>query len=134
MTIRKGLVLSVALLLAVAALSAFQDKPVDLTGAWSGTLTATGEQADTAYFNLTQKGAELTGTAGPSAERQVPISNGKVATVKGVTTATFGSSQPNGLVMTFDLKLVDGRLKGTVVGAKDGEKRQAAIDVGRVKK
>jgi len=39
MTFRKILVLSVARLIAASTLSAFQAKPVDVTGAWSGTFT-----------------------------------------------------------------------------------------------
>ena len=42
-------------------------------------------------------------------------------------------TQPNGLVMKFDLKIVDGRLKGKVIGEMNGEKREAALDVGRAK-
>jgi hypothetical protein len=82
---------------------------------------------------LTQKAAEVTGTAGPSPDRQFPLSNGKVATVKGVTTVTFDATQPNGLVMKFDLKLVDGRLQGQVTAERDGQKREGAVDLGRAK-
>jgi hypothetical protein len=115
-------------------LAARQATPVDLTGNWIGSLTPTdGENKSGAYFSFKQKGADLAGTAGPDANRQAPIANGKVATVKGVTSVTFDSTQPNGLVMKFDLKLVEGRLKGSVVGELQGEKRTATIDVGRSK-
>ena len=133
MTFRKVLVLPVALLIAASTLSAFQAKPVDVTGVWTGTLTRGGGEPGEAYLNLKQKGAEVSGTAGPGPDRQVAITNGKVATVKGVTSVTFDSTQPNGLVMTFDLKVVDGRLKGQVTAERDGEKREAVVDVGRAK-
>ena len=133
MQIRKMLALPLALLIAASSLSAFQAKPVDLTGKWSGTFTrSTGQQAE-AYLDLTQKGAELTGTAGPRPDQQLTISKGKVTTVKGVTSVTFEATEPNGNVIKFDLKLVEGRLKGQVVTDANGEKREATVDVGRTK-
>ena len=133
MPVRKILVLPVALLIATSTLSAFQAKPVDVTGVWTGSFTrSTGEQSG-AHMDLKQKGPEVTGTAGPAADRQVAIANGKVTTVKGVTTVTFDATQPNGLVMKFDLKVVDGRLKGQATAEANGEKREATIDVGRAK-
>ena len=133
MTVRKILMPSLAFLIAASALAAFQAKPVDLTGVWTGTLTpSTGEQG-TAHVVLKQTGTDLAGTAGPGADRQVPIAKGKVTTVKDVTSVTFEATQPNGVVLAFDLKLVDGRLKGNVVLTRDGEKRDATLDVGRAK-
>jgi len=127
------LVLPVALLVAAGSLSAFQTKAVDLTGVWTGTFTrSAGSQTD-AYLDLKQKGAELTGTAGPSLDQQVAIANGKVTTEKGVTSVAFDATQPNGLMLKFTLKLVEGRLKGTAIAEANGEKREAAIDVGRKK-
>jgi hypothetical protein len=133
MTFRRILAVAVALLIAASTLSAFQAKPVDVTGVWTGTFTrSTGEQSG-AHIDLKQKGTEVTGTAGPGADRQVAIANGKVTTVKDVTTVTFDATQPNGLVMQFDLKVVDGRLKGKATAEANGEKREALIDVGRAK-
>lgn len=132
MPLRK-IVLPVLLLIAASTLSAFQAKPVDVTGTWTGTFTrSTGEPSE-AHIVLKQKDTEVTGTAGPGADRQVAIANGKVTTIKGVTTVTFDATQPNGLVMKFDLKMVDGRLKGTATAEANGEKREATIDVGRAK-
>lgn len=134
MSFRKMLAIAVALLIAGSTLSAFQAKPVDVTGTWTGTFTrSTGGDPTEAHIVLKQKGTEVTGTAGPGADRQVPIANGKVTTVKGVTSVTFDATQPNGLVMKFDLKLVDARLKGKATADANGEKREATIDVGRAK-
>jgi len=134
MTPRKILALSAALFIAASTLSAFQAKPIDLTGTWTGTLTpTTGSGGGPAHLVLKQKGTELTGTAGPEPDRQVPIANGKVTTVKGVTSLVFDATQPNGAVMKFDLKVVEARLKGNVTLEKDGEKREATLDVGRAK-
>ena len=133
MTFRKMLVCTVALLIAAATLSAFQAKPGDVTGVWTGTLTRSGGDPGGAHLDLKQKGAELTGTAGPGADRQVAIANGKVSTVKGVTSVTFDATQPNGMVMKFDLKVVEGRLKGNVTAEQSGKKIEAVLDVGRAK-
>ena len=133
MTFPRILSVAAAFVLAASTLSAFQAKPVDLTGVWTGTLTrSTGEQGG-AHLDLKQKGTELTGTAGPAADRQVPIANGKATTVKGVTSVTFDATQPNGMVMKFNLSVVDGRLKGKVTAEADGEKREGTLDVGRAK-
>jgi hypothetical protein len=133
-THRKILVLSLALLMAAAPLAAFQAKPVDVSGTWTGTLTrSTGEQGGPAHMALTQKGTDLTGTAGPGPDRQLPLANGKVTTVKDVTSVTFEVTQPNGAVMKFDLKVVDGRLKGNVTLELEGKKQEGTIDVGRAK-
>jgi hypothetical protein len=134
MTFRRMLVLSAAVLMAASALSASQAKPADLTGVWTGTFTPSDGGPGGAHIDLKQKGAEVTGTAGPGADRQVAISNGKVTTVKDVTSVTFDATQPNGLVLKFNLTLVDGRLKGKAnAEAPSGEKREAAVDVGRAK-
>ena len=133
MTVRKLLVLPVAILIAASTLGAFQAKPVDVTGKWAGSLTRSDGQPSEAHFNFTQKGTALTGTAGPAADRQIAIENGKVATVKGVTSLTFQATQPNGLVMKFDLKVVEDRLKGKSTIEFNGETREATIDVGRAK-
>jgi beta-glucanase (GH16 family) len=134
MGLRKALVVSFVAVFAVATVSAFQAKPVDLTGVWTGSFTMSNGRASTAHLSLTQKGAELTGTAGPGPQQQAPIANGKVALVKGVTTATFSiTERDGGSPISFDLKLVEGRLKGTATGEENGEKHEATVDVGRAK-
>jgi len=133
MTIRQSLALTVVLLIAASTLAAFQDKPVDLTGVWTGTLTRAVGEPTGARFDLKQKGTDLTGTAGPDAERQLPIANAKITTVKGVTGVTFEVTQPNGLLIKFDLKVVDGRLKGKTLIETNGEPREGIVDAGRAK-
>lgn len=137
MTRRNLLALSAAALIAFANLSAFQAKPVDLTGTWTGTFTSTtstGEpDEDPAHLQLTQKGTELTGTGGPTPDRQMPIENGKVMTVKDVTSVTFQIKEGDAPI-SFDLKLVEGRIKGKAVATMpNGTKREAVLDVGRAK-
>ena len=133
MTFRKMLVLAVALVIAASPLSAFQAKPADVTGTWTGTLTTSAGQPGPAHMELKHKGTELTGTAGPRPEAQLPIANGKVTTVKDVTSVTFDVTQKNGAVMKFDLKVNDGRLKGNVTLELNGQKQEGTIDVGREK-
>ena len=90
MSLRKQLVLPVALLIAASTLSAFQAKPIDLTGTWTGTFTrSTGGDPGQAHIVLKQKGTEVTGTAGPGADNQVPIANGKVGPITASLTAEF---------------------------------------------
>lgn len=133
MTLRKMLGVSLAVVFAAATLSAFQAKPVDVSGKWDGTVTPGGSQGGPGHLELTQKGTEVTGTAGPRPDRQFPITNGKVATVKGVTGLTFDLTQPSGGVMKFDLKLVEGRLKGNVSMEQNGQKQEGTADFGRAK-
>ncbi len=66
------------LLLSALALSA-----AEITGKWSGSFDITNSdgatEADTAYMSLKQNGGEVTGTAGPNADKQWTIQKGKLA-------------------------------------------------------
>ena len=136
MTRRTALGCGTALLLAVSTTFAFQAKTPDLTGTWTGTFTSistTGQpDEDPAHLVLKQNGTELTGTGGPVESRQTPIAKGKVATVKEVTTATFEVTEGSAIIR-FELRLVEGRLKGSAVADVDGRTRTATVDVGRTR-
>ena len=80
-------------------------------------------------FDLTQKGEALTGTVGPSAERQWPIEKG---TVDG-TKIKFAVQQPDGPYRTFTLALVKGRLQGEMLAEMNGQSFTAKVDVERGK-
>jgi hypothetical protein len=113
---RRSIALGLALILSSAPLLAFQAPAPDLTGTWTGKFTMTnkeGTKEEGAHVVLKQTKADLSGTAGPSAERQFPINTGKVTTTKGETTVVFETGR-EGHVITFELKLVEGRLKGAV--------------------
>lgn len=105
-----------------------------LTGAWTGTVVfkADGEtHEDPFYAVLKQDGGALTGTAGPDADHQYRISNGKIVTAKDVTTATF-EVIVNGVHTALDLKLVEGALKGTaVIEGEDGQRHAATTSLRR---
>lgn len=125
------LILALAFSPVFSATHAAQAKPLDLTGKWNGTfiVTVNGEQDDDlAFLSFTQKGADLTGTAGPSLEEQWPIVNGKVDGTK----VTFGA-QTGGPLIKFALTLVDGRLKGEATAEDGGMVMTAKVDVGRSK-
>lgn len=125
------LILALAFSPMFSAAHAAQAPPVDLTGKWNGTfiISMNGEQRDdVAFLSLIQKGADLTGTAGPSLEEQWPIVNGKVEGTK----VTFGA-EAGGPSIKFVLTLVDGRLKGDASADDGGMVMTAKVDVGRSK-
>lgn len=133
MPFRKSLAVAALLALSAAPLAALQAKPVDLTGIWTGTFHPSDGGQSPAHLDLKQKGTELTGTAGPDLGRQMTVANGKVTTEKDVTSLTFEVTLPDGPVLKFDLRVVEGRLKGRVTAEQDGQKREALLDVGRAK-
>ena len=105
----------------------------NLTGKWEGTLTRTAPDGRTQsipfLFDLTQKGKVLTGTTGPTAERQWAIQKGSVEGTK----ATFQAQQPDGPLRTFTLTLDKGRLQGEMLAELKDQSFTAKVDIGRVK-
>ncbi len=117
-------VIGFALLLVAAVLAAD-----DLTGKWSGSfnITVDGDSHDDViYLVLKQSGTELTGTAGPDADRQWPILKGKVEGNK----ITF-EVQTDVPLVKFELTLADGHLKGQAQAEHDGHSLKAVVDVQR---
>jgi hypothetical protein len=122
-----------AVLLASRILTAQSPAP-GVTGAWTGTVMfkADGEtHQDPFHVVLKQDGGALTGTAGPDADHQYRIQNGKIVTAKDVTTVAF-EVIVNGVHTALDLKLVDGALKGTaVIEGEDGQRHAATASLRR---
>src|SRR5688572_10576693 len=97
------------------------------------------QQNEAAYMVLKHVGKELTGTAGPSVDRQWTILKGTVV-VSGTapresTKVSFdvqdhGASAP---ALHFELELIDGHLKGNAKAEQDGMAMTAVVDVTRVK-
>jgi hypothetical protein len=110
-----------------------QAQGVNVTGKWTGTLTRTAPDGRTQsidfMFDLTQKGKALTGTAGPSADRQWALEKGAVDG----DNVTFRVQQPDGPLRTFTLKLVKDRLQGEMLAELKGQSFTAKVDVGRPK-
>lgn len=106
-----------------------------VTGAWEGTLTFVkdGQVVDTdpVHMVLKQDGVTLTGTAGPNAGRQFPISKVKFNAAKEGAAMQF-EVDAGSLVIWFDLKLANGVIKGTATGDKSGEKTTAQVELKRI--
>jgi hypothetical protein len=105
---------------------------VTVSGAWTGTVVfkADGDtHEDPFYAVLKQDGGAVTGTAGPDADRQYRIRNGKVVAAKEGTMVTF-EVIVNGVHIALDLKRLDGALKGAaVVEGEDGRRHAATVDL-----
>jgi hypothetical protein len=127
---------SFALLLATMAPVQAQatKQTANVTGKWTGTFTRTAPDGNTQSINftmdLTQKGAVLTGTVGPNADRQWPIEKG--AAVK-AGKLTFWVQQPDGPKRTFTLALVKDRLQGEMLAELKDQSFTAKVDAGRAK-
>jgi hypothetical protein len=110
---------ALALVLLALAPAIAAQTAASFTGKWEGTFTRVRpdgtENTQPVVFNLTQKGKELTGTAGP-ADQQWPIEKGEVNAGK----AAFQVQQPNGPLFKFALTIVKGRLQGDMTGERDG--------------
>ena len=113
-----------AVLLTAAAMAA------DLSGTWDGTFATRLPDGHTAndpvHLVLRQEGARLTGTGGPSADRQMPISNGSVSG----SAVHFEIATPDG-TFRFDIRLQNDRLQGDVSRTLNGEPMRARMDAGR---
>ena len=132
---RTRILSAVVVLMAASAIAyAAQTAAPNLTGTWTGGFVIQGENPEDEKIHMVTKhtGADFTGTAGPNPDLQWAIAKGKVATTKDGTTVTFEVTS-NGRVIQFDLKLVDGHLKGSAKAEQDGRKMNAAVDVQRAK-
>jgi hypothetical protein len=123
-----------ALAILMMTMAPVQAQKTDVTGKWTGTLTRTAPSGQTQsiefIFNLTQKGKELTGTAGPSPERQWKIEKGVVDGTK----VTFQVQQPDGPLRKSTLTLVKDRLQGPMIlELPSGDTAEVKVDMGRAK-
>ncbi len=128
---KKFAALALIVLALIPAAVAAQAK--DLTGQWNATFTMTApdgrSQSITFTFHLTQKGKTLTGTIGPSAERQWKVEKGVVDAEK----VNFQVQQPDGPLRTFTLKLVKDRLQGDQHLEFKGQTADVKVDAERAK-
>ena len=117
--------IALALVIATFAPAASAQTSTSFTGKWEGTYTLQRPDGSSAeprpiVFDITQKGTEITGTAGP-ADEQTKIDKGVVADGK----ATF-QVQTEGPLFKFSLSIVKGRLQGDMTGERDGQVRGTA--------
>jgi hypothetical protein len=109
----------------------------DFTGKWSGQFSGIGPDGNQAtepiLLNLVHKGAELTGTAGPSAERQWKIVKGKVDGEKLTFEVQAGDDGQSGPYVTISLAYVEGHLKGDINMQRGEQKLSGKMDVTRAK-
>ena len=122
-----------ALVLAALAPAVAAQTAASFTGKWEGTFTRQRpdgtEDTSKVVFDLTQKGKELTGTAGPP-DQQVKIEKGAVNAGK----ATFEVQPPDGPLFKFTLTIVKDRLQGEMTGERDGVVRgRAKVDAAKAK-
>ena len=105
---------------------------VSVAGTWAGPLVFKDDgMTEEQYVHVVLKpnADGLSGTAGHDVEHQYPIRKGKVATEKGVMTVAF-EFIANGVHTVFDLKLVDGVLKGTArIEGEDGQVHIATAEL-----
>ena len=124
----------IALILAVLTPAIAAQTP-SFTGKWEGTLMRVNPDGTTnpgsaTLFNFTQKGKELTGSGGPSAENQWPIAKGVVNGNK----ATFEVTQPgNGVLHKFTVTLVKDKFTGEIVSTLNGETRNGKVEATKAK-
>ena len=107
-----------------------------VSGVWAGTaiFKADGETHEEPFHAvLKHSGPALTGTAGPDADRQYRVNNGKVTVTADATVVSFDVIV-NGVHTSFELKLVSAALKGTaVIEGEDGRRHAATVDLKPVK-
>ncbi len=107
-----------------------------VTGTWAGPLIVTAEgkaTEDYVHVVLKQAGDAVTGTAGENTDHQYPIRNGKVTTVRDVTTLTF-EFIANGVHSSFSLRSIGASLKGDVrIVGEDGHAYTATAELKPVK-
>ena len=131
MTMKTLLTIALVLVALAPGASAQTSNPFD--GKWDVTYIlarpdGTDAPPSKLIFNITQKGKEITGTAGP-ADQQEKIVNG----VANGTKTTFEVQMPKGPPFKFSLSLVKGRLQGEMTReAPDGTVRQAKVDAEKV--
>lgn len=131
--IMKTLIAIALAITAFTANTAAQAKDT-FTGKWEGTFTLQrpdGTSADPRpiVFNLTQKGKELSGTAGPPDQQEKVV--GTVADDK----ATFDVVMPEGPPFKFALTIVKDRLQGEMSRqVQDGSVRKAKVDAAKAEK
>ncbi len=114
--------------LLIGALSLQAENP---SGKWSGNFTITGPDGDTkddtCWLSLKLDGDAITGTAGPNADKQWSIKEGKLENGE----LHFQVEADDGLIK-FHLRMENGHLRGDASGESPDGKMTAKLDATRV--
>jgi hypothetical protein len=126
---------AVALLALALAPAATAAQATDLSGNWNARFTLTAPdgrtQTITFTFHFTQKGKVLSGTIGPTPERQWKVEKGVVDGSKvAFVVQQADGSQP---LRTFALTHAKGRLTGTMKIELKGQAAEATVEAERAK-
>jgi hypothetical protein len=111
------------------ALCAMTALAADVSGKWSGTFTPEGQEASNAYVVLKQAGTSVTGTGGPNAEEQWPLTNGKIEG----NHLTAQCTSPDGVVYKIDVTVDGDKARGEVTATQEGQAMKGKIELSRVK-
>ncbi|HVT91682.1 MAG TPA: hypothetical protein VHD76_02475 [Bryobacteraceae bacterium] len=116
-----------------AALAVATAGAADLSGKWSGSFDITAPNGethpDTAFMQLKEDHGQVTGTAGPSAEKQWAVRKGKLEGAK----LTFEVTNEDGSILVFNLAFDGEEIQGDCSGTNDeGEKMSAKLHLKRV--
>jgi hypothetical protein len=119
-------------LLCVLLFAALAIPAAELTGKWSGSFDITNSAGETsaqqAYMDLKEKAGEISGTAGPDADKQWPIQKGKLEGEK----VSFEVKMDDGGVIVFALRFDGATLQGTAEGtSSEGAKLSAKVNLKR---
>jgi hypothetical protein len=107
--------------------------PFSASGTWAGNFTLTGDTLPV-HAQLSQSGADLSGTIGPDVARQKAIVRGKVESTGAGTKIRFEMElEKENVVMIFELQPADGGLKGTVTAIQNNERVAGTIELKPVK-
>ena len=102
----------------------------DVSGTWSGTLKGNGGDGHDSEVTLVlkQNGNEITGTAGPTADHQMPIQKGTIDGDKIALEVPVGEG-----LFKFALVVEGDHIKGDVNASMGDQKMEAKLDVTRAK-
>jgi hypothetical protein len=100
-----------------------------VVGVWTGEweIDPDGKRGSGHYMALQQDGAAVTGTVGPSAGQQAPITNGKLAGDR----LSFDLSLPFGPKLAFAFKVSGDTMSGTAVLTMNGTERTFKLSAKR---
>lgn len=115
-----------------AALAVATASAADLSGKWSGSFDITAPNGEThpdrALMQLKEDHGQVTGTAGPNAEKQWPVRKGKLDGAK----LTFEITNEDGSLLVFNLAFDGDEIQGDCAGTNgDGEKMSAKLHLKR---